>query len=279
MKSPNLVWYLPSFYGDIRLERVSNQETRLILVGLSSIEKIAVSALLKEARRTGITKSLWADERTLDKIDVDALVEQQLILKAPIQKVQKMLEKPMKPGRDSLSVVRYSNGRIEELTDKVMGLIEQEAEAEADDSDDAEVSAVTTTAVETAKPKAVAAVTVAQPTRGCPAPDFEAVELRANRVLEAFLTPQQLYDFRTEQAFLAIGADTGHKYAITSRNAPSKLARSFRSLFDLTEGNPYCVHDWTVPAAEEMLMFALYVQTPGHEAYLRSIPDDGRLVD
>lgn len=271
--SPNLVWYLPSFYGDIRLERVSNQETRLILVGLSSIEKIAVTALLKEARRTGITKSLWADERTLDKVDVDALVEQQLLLKAPISKVQKVLEKPMKPGRDSLSVVRYSNGRIEELTDKVMGLIEQPDETEAEE----EVSAVTTTA--TAKDRPKTAVTVAQPTRGCPAPDFEAVELRANRVLEAFLTPRQLEDFRTENAFLAVGADTGHKYVITSRNAPTKLDVHRRSLYDLTEGNPYCVHDWTVPAAEEMLCLALFVQTPGHEAYLRSIPDDGRLVD
>ena len=234
-----------------------------------------MSALLKEARRTGITKSLWADERTLDKIDVDALVEQQLILKAPIQKVQKVLEKPMKPGRDSLSVVRYSNGRIEELTDKVMGLIEQEADLDAD-----EVSGVTTPSIAaTSKPKAVAAVTVAQPTQGCPAPDFEAVELRANRVLEAFLTPQQLYDFRTENAFLSIGSDTGHKYVITSRNAPSKLMAHHRSLFDLTEGNPYCVHDWTVPAAEEMLTLALFVQTPGREAYVRSIPDDGRLAD
>jgi len=264
--SPKLVWFLPSFYGDIRLERVSNQETRLILVGLSSTEKIAVKALLTEARRTGITKSQWADERTLDKIDIDALVEQQLILMAPIQKVQKVLEKPMKPGRDSLSVVRYSNGRIEELTDKVMGLIEQEA-----DEPDEET--------EKKKPKATAAVTVAQPTLGCPAPDFAAVELRANRVLEAFLTPQQLSDFRTENAFVAVGVDTGHKYVITSRNAPTKLMAHHRSLYDLTQGMPLCVHDWTVPAAEEMLTLALFLQTPGREAYLRSIPDDGRLAD
>jgi len=157
----------------------------------------------------------------------------------------------------------------------VMGLIEQEA----DESDEIEVSAVTTTATEKVKPKAIAAVTVAQPTLGCPAPDFEAVELRANRVLEAFLTPQQLSDFRSDNAFVAVGVDTGHKYVVTSRNAPSKLSAHHRSLYDLTQGMPLCVHDWTVPAAEEMLTLALFLQTPGREAYLRSIPDDGRLAD
>lgn len=233
-----------------------------------------MKSLLREAARTGITKAPWADDRVIDKIDVDALVEQQLILRAPISKVQKVLEKPMKPGRDSLSVVRYTNGRIEEVTDKVIGLIE-----EPDDSPETErfpaVIAMPEVKIDKPKPKAI--VTVAQPTLGCPAPDFEAVELRANRVLEAFLTPSQLSDFRSENAFLSVGADTGHKYVITSRNAPTKLDRTRRSLYDLTMQIPFCVHDWTVPAAEEMLCLAMFVQTAGRESYLRNIPDDGRL--
>jgi hypothetical protein len=177
--------------------------------------------------------------------------------------VQKVLEKPMKPGRESLSVVRYTNGRIEELTDKVVGLIEQ--------ADEPGEPAESPRAID--KPRPAAAVTVAAPTQGCPAPDFAAVEVRANRVLEAFLTPEQLRDFRTEQAFVATGADTGHKYIITSRSAPSKLSIHKRSLYDLTEQSPYCVHDWTVPAAEEMLCLALFVQTPGHESYVRHISE------
>lgn len=266
MSQSKLTWYLPSFYGDIRLERVSNGETRLILVGLSSTEKVAVKSLLSECRRTGLTKKTWATDEQLSRIDLDTLTEQQLILTAPISKVQKALEKPMKPGRDCLSVVRYKNGSIEEVTDKTIGILDGDPEP------DGEAPAV---ALVTKEP--IAAVTVAQPTRGCPAPDFAAVELRANQVLRAFLTPEQLRDFETEQAFIQRGADTGHLYVITSRNAPAQLKhRGFRTLYDLTEGQAYCVHDWTVPAAEEMLCLGLFVGTPGNESYVRAIPDDGR---
>jgi hypothetical protein len=257
-RPPPLTWYLPSFYGDIRLERVSNGETRLILVGLSSTEKVAVKALMAEAKRTGITKQPWASDKILNGIDLDTTTEQSIVLSAPISKVQKALEKPMKPGRDCLSVVRYKNGSIEQITDKTVGLMDMSAPEKEE---------------EPAKTPA-AAVTVAQPTRGCPAPDFESVEIRANRVLTAFLTPDQVYDFESEQAFLQRGADTGHTYIITSRNAPDALKlRSYRSLYDLTERRAYCVHDWTVPAGEEMLCLALFVGTPGNESYVRAIPD------
>ena len=264
MSLAKLTWYLPSFYGDIRLKRVSNGETRLILVGLSSTEKVAVKSLMTECRRTGLTKKAWATEAALSRIDLETLTEQQIILTAPISKVQKALEKPMKPGRDCLSVVRYKSGAIEEVTDKTMGILDGDPEPDAP-------------AVVLVEKEPVAAVTVAQPTRGCPAPDFAAVDLRANQVLKAFLTPEQLSDFETEQAFLQRGADTGHLYVITSRNAPNKLKHtSYRSLYDLTEGRAYCVHDWTVPAAEEMLCLGLFVGTPGNESYVRKIPDDSR---
>jgi len=189
-------------------------------------------------------------------------MEQQLLLSAPISKVQKALEKPMKPGRDCLSVVRYKNGSIEELTEKTIGLMDMgppKEEPEPSPERDREP---------------IAAVTVAQPTRGCPAPDFEAAEIRANGVLRAFLDPDQLRDFQSDQAFIQRGADTGHTYIITSRNAPDALKlRSYRSLYDLTERRAYCVHDWTIPAGEEMLTLALFVGTPGNESYVRAIPD------
>ena len=258
MQPPSsLIWYLPSFYGDIRLERLSNGETKLVIVGLSSTEKIAVKALIKEAQRTGVTKRAWASDSQLARLDLDSTKEQAVTLEAPISKVQKALEKPMKPNRSLLSVVRYKNGAIEQLTEKTTGLLDSEnPESEPEK-------------------KPAAAVTVAQPTLGCPAPDFEKVDLRANAVLRAFLTPQQVADFESDQAFVQRGADTGHTYIITSRNAPDALKRhqSYRSLYDLTERRAYCVHDWTIPAGEEMLTLALFVGTPGNESYVRAIPD------
>lgn len=252
-----LTWYLPSFYGDIRLERVSNNETRLILVGLSSTEKIALRSMMTEAERSGISKKPWGNAAALSTLDLESVTEQAIVIGAPISQVQKALAKPMKPGRDCLSVVRFKNGQMEEVTVATLGLIET-AESPATEK------------------TPVAVVTVAQPTIGCPAPDFEAVELRANRVLRAFLDPQQVRDFDSDQAFVQKGADTGHTYIITSRNAPHALANvSHRSLYDLTEGRAFCVHDWTVPAGEEMLCLALHVATPGKENYVRGIPDDG----
>jgi hypothetical protein len=114
-------------------------------------------------------------------------------------------------------------------------------------------------------------VTVAQPVIGCPAPDFDEAEVRATRVLEAFLSPEQLEDFREGQQFVVTGVDTGHRYLLTSRHAPKVRFRhqSFRSLFDLDDQIALCVHDWEVPAAEELLGLLIHLQLPELEKHVR----------
>lgn len=121
-----------------------------------------------------------------------------------------------------------------------------------------------------------AAATVATPVQGCPLPDFVRQEIRATKVLSEFLTREQLEDFLHHQSFVSRGVDTGHRYALISRHA-SREACSFRSVFDLEEQRAYCIHDWTVPAAEELLALHLHLQIPGMEVYMRGVPDDGRL--
>jgi hypothetical protein len=117
---------------------------------------------------------------------------------------------------------------------------------------------------------------VAQPTRGCPAPDFSQADIRAAIVLEHFLTQQQREDFRTYNRFITTGADTGHRYMLTSRLRKDQLRKyGNRTLFDLDEDRAYCVHDWLIPAAEELLALHIFVGLPGREAYLRAIPDQG----
>jgi hypothetical protein len=114
---------------------------------------------------------------------------------------------------------------------------------------------------------------------------------------------------------VSIGHETGHRYLVTSRNARGRLAKTDgRSLYDLDEprwsarilrrldavgalvdvapdanihharvdvrscaGRAFCVHDWTVPASEEMLALHLFLTMPGREHYLRDIPDTGDL--
>ena len=195
--------------------------------------------------------------------------EQVVTLDAPITKVQEFLQKQLKPHRKQISAVRFANGRIEQLSEATLQTIDAPATEEADPKKE--------------KPKAKepkSAVTVAAPVLGCPAPEFDDVEIRATRVLKAFLTADQIADFERRQQFIAVGADTGHRYLLTSRHSKRALSRhqSFRSLYDMDDRVALCVHDWEVPAAEELLGLFVHVSLPGCETFVRGMPDrDGIL--
>lgn len=252
-------WYIPSFYGDIRLESVTTKQTKVVFWALTPTERKAMEALLNHS------VSRWANwmtpalqENSLKKLATQT--EQSFELAAPISKVQKLLTKSMKPSRALLSAVRFSGGKIEEVTSRLVTQFES-------------TETLVTTEAAPPPPRPEAAVTVAVPVQGCPAPDFEQAEVRATAVLAVFLTPAQLEDFREHQSFIATGADTGHRYQLTSRHARVPLTDVRRTLYDLDEKRPYCVHDWEVPAAEELLSILMCLQLPQRERYLRAIPE------
>jgi len=267
-----LTWYLPSLYGDIRLESMEKEKTKVTIYGLSPQERVAMTALIKKAEHQPVVGKCWHPLASRH-LDLDSIKEQSLTLDAPISKVQKLLTAQLKPGREQVSVVRFGGGKIQEITERVLEEIESPQEKEKESSPSTSTSSGEATAkLSGGKPKVVA-TTVAAPVLGCPAPDFEQAEVRAADVMRAFLTPQQLEDFVKEQAFVATGVDTGHAYIITSRHARNKLAHTTRTLYDLTEQMSYCVHDWEVPAAEEMLSILAHLSVPGKELYLRGIRD------
>lgn len=225
----------------------------------------------------------WCSTEIFDKLDLDSLKEQSLLLNAPIVDVQKVLEKPLKPMRKQVSVVRFAGGSIEEITSTNIGLV-MDAAAEPSPAADSARSEAASTAAATAagaadaapkKKKPAVAATVAAPTIGCPAPDFDEADVRAERVLVEFLDADQLNDFLLQQQFLVTGGETGHRYLLTSRHAPKARfkAASFRCVYDLDEGRDLCVHDWEVPAAEELLGLAIHLQVPGLEGYVRHLPE------
>ena len=181
------------------------------------------------------------------------------VLRAPIEKVAKTLAKMLKPERTIISAVKFSDGTMEEIR-------EATTPAPAD----------STTTAKPDKPKKTpkTATSVAAPVRGCPPPDFSQAEIRAQRVLAAFLTTDQISDFRRYQRFVSIGHSTGHRYMITSRHARDQLATYLRSLYDLDLQSPICAHDWEVPAAEELLGFHIFLQLPGWENYLSEVRDE-----
>ena len=279
----NFTWYLPSVYGDIKLEKITDKSTRLTLVGLSPTEKEAVKALFARAVKPGAFKKVWTSETALRDVDLGSLKEQMLSLDAPISQVQDFLQKKLKPHRKQVSVVRFASGRLEELSEATLQVIDGTAEDVPGTV--VEAQAVEPVVEKKEKPaprkedKPAVAATVGQPALGCPVPEFDEVEIRATRVLKAFLTPEQVEDFDRRQQFVAVGADTGHRDLLTSRQSRHAFERaSFRSLYDMDERQALCVHDWEVPAAEELLGLYLHVSLPGLEGFVRSMPDrDGVL--
>jgi hypothetical protein len=236
-------WFLPSLYGDIRLT-AQGSSTEVEWEDLSPTEREALAALSK-------------------KFDVGFDGDSgKLTLNKPIAKVEAVLAKAMKRGRKLLSAVVFKNGKIEELHRTEGGESPKQREPYREPAEKP-------SAIE----KVAAAVTVAAPTRGCPVPEFERAEVRATAVLRAFLSGQQLADFERTQSFLVTGGDTGRQYVLTSRQAPpERLAKvGGRSVFDVTAGMPVCVHDWVVPAAEELLELKLFLELPNREQYARGL--------
>lgn len=232
-------WYLPSLYGDIRLT-AQGEATEIEWENLSPSEREALAVL---SRKFDVG------------FDGDA---GKLTISRSIVKVEAVLARAMKRGRKLLSAVVFKNGKIEE-----MHRTEQPT------------SSAVEKVVDKIEKAAKAAVTVAAPTLGCPVPEFERADVLATRVLTEFLSGQQLADFERTQSFLVTGGDTGRQYILTSRQASSeRLAKvGGRSVFDISLGRPVCVHDWVVPAAEELLELKLFLELPRHESYVCNLPE------
>lgn len=256
-------WYIPTFYGDIRLEALENNQCRVIAEQTTERERAALKTLATLA-----SKRRWLPTTT----DPAPLFSDAGILKttlaAPIRKVATQLAKLLKPERKVISAIRFKDGQIEEIFDT------QDAQDAADDpKPEPEPERATSPYREPA-----VATSVAAPTRGCPAPAFGTAELRARGVLATFLNADQLADFARYNRFVTTGADTGHRYMVTSRQATDALARYQRTLYDLDEEHPLCVHDWSVPPAEEMLSLHVLLALPDWERFLRHEEHDVELA-
>ena len=249
-----ITWLIPSMYGDIRLTAQGDQ-TEVEWEGLTPTESQALQEL---GRKFNLQPS--GDQG-------------RLVVAKPVDKVEAVLAKAMKRGRKLLSAVVFKNGRIEEIHRTQDGDEPKREPFREPAIDPYTMSPVVAEAAIVVAEEPKAAVTVAQPTIGCPIPEFERAEVRATRVLREFLSGQQLSDFERTQSFLVLGADSGHKYILTSRHAPAeRLDRvGGRSVFDVNDGWPVCVHDWLVPAAEELLELKLFLEMPGRESYVRGL--------
>lgn len=249
-------WYVPSFYGDIRLE-AKDKMTLLHAEALTPVEADALRKLRDEHTEPKLFDDIWAAKEAFNRAGIDGDIGSayrspagptEILLRAPVLKVERALTKLLKGERRIVRAVVYKTGPEPEVV-----AVEQ-AEKRED------------------KPKAGASV--AQPVRGCPIPDFETVNVRATRVLTEFLSPRQLADFERSQQFIVEGADTGRRYMLTSRNAGAAFQRAGRtSVRDLDRGMSLCVHDWSVPPAEELLAMLMCFKLRGGEIAMLELPE------
>lgn len=252
-----LLYFVPSFYGDVRFERLDSKRCKMIVDKATLVEQKALTELQTYALKKAWIKTEFMSVSSRLSVELDA----------PIEKVAKMLAKALKPGRKLVSAVQFRDGKLEEVTEATFA--DEPAPIVPIRPIDPYREPATVTPVTPVRELPRAAVTVAAPTCGCPAPDFVSAELKARAVLSHFLEPDQEEDFRKYNRFISVGGTTGHRYMITSRHARDELSTYHRTLYDLDDQVPLCVHDWSVPAAEEMLALHLLVQLPGYEEYLR----------
>jgi hypothetical protein len=274
------LWLVPSFYGDIRLEATGPKTTKMIVEKATPREKAALHAFQKYA-----LKKKWV---TADSALAIALaagptpgVELRGEIEAAIVDVAERIAKTLKPGRKVLSAVKFADGKLQEFPHYAYDEDAPAAPAPAPyrEPDPPAKTASPPAPVPPAKTAVkgdivpAKAVTVAKPKVGCPAPDFVRAEIKAREVLFAFLSPEQAEDWTKYNRFVSVGATTGHRYMVTSRHAKTSLGLYSRSLYDLDEQRPLCVHDWSIPAAEEALTLHLCVSLPGYESYVRYLEE------
>ena len=239
-----MLWYITSFFGDIRVETIDEKSCKVIVQEATAQEKMALELLTKTA-----IKKKWVPEGTVFGVNT--------VVQATTRRVANLIAKSLKPTRKLVSAVKFSNGKIEEISEQTFTV------------PDGKLSKTETGGL--SEPKA--ATTVATPTKGCPPPDFSPAQLRARDCVMAFLSPEQREDFLRFNRFIAVGVTTGHRYMLTSRTNRDDLQRYHRTLYDLDDDKPLCVHDWDIPAEEELHALHIMTQLPGHEQFIRELED------
>jgi len=259
-------WYLPSWYGDIRLRVIDEAHTRVQITTLTKGELAALHALKDRSLQKGLIRKAWATERAWASMPDEAFVvgsgqTYEVTLKAPIVAIERFLTRQLRGKTNTVSVMITDQGNLYEI--------------KMPDPDEEETNVLPFRrqgGEEVEEPDA--ATTVRKPAVGCPAPNFQHAIFRATDVLRKFLTPEQIQDYERHQRFVTVGARTGHRYMLTSRHVCSTRGNHFRTVYDLDEGRALCIHDWGIPAPEELLTMHVMLSLPSGENHVRALPEE-----
>lgn len=249
------------------MEERGRQRTKVTGRELSTTERAAIAGFSTVA----LVRSWCSD------LDVDEAMRRyregggfELTLRAPVERVAAYMARALKPDRRLLSVAITDRG----LTEVWRSDPDVTKPGPYRETPEPPPSNVVDMTARLPPKDAKAVTTVAKPVNGCPAPDFaERADARASRVLEAFLTAEQRADWRRFGGFVTVGADSGDRFMLASRDAARSVLRANggRTLWNVDRQFAYCVHDWDVPPAEELLAMHLFLAVPGGETVMTQV--------
>jgi hypothetical protein len=234
--------YIPIYSGDIQLLKSEKPKQCLLQTSNLTVDEIVLVQQILKRFKVPVPEVLGSNS---------------IEIPAPLEKAHKYVTRVLKKGKPTITAIKISEGRIEEV--KTLAEAEEKLEkALAGKKGKKEKEAVTTTV----------------PKRGCPMPVFDpmrAREIMATAVLWKFLADSQKRDFNLHKAITVFGGATGEKYLISHRH--SRLAPKFGMVSRLVQGRrvPECVLETDLPAPEEMLSLLVVLSCPTtEEAWLAS---------
>lgn len=224
-------WFIPTSSGDVRLESIGVESCLLTVVDPTTAEREVLQKFFTHAAKDSWIRSIPP---------IEAKGETRVALTVTLEDCGPVLAGFIH-GKDSRTwtAIRYQSGKVDVIDGS--GVVGAKGEAAP------------------AKDKPVAAATVKEPSKGCPAP--EPCQHRASEVLKAFSTRSQWEQWNRDGFMLAVGNATGKVYQVHHRNVAARrgLGHSLTC-----EGREVCVWDATVPAEEEALASKLAVEHREH---------------
>lgn len=253
-------WYIPSWHGDLRLERAEVPDETLLTIEKPTADEQRVLNKIGNA----MVENGWLDKWTVEapKRRFFGAAKRVVRIKAAIETVGPVVAGIMRPGPAVLTCIKLSGGQVVlssagDLEKGEQALPPAPAPAPELPAPKAETKP---------KPKPEAAVTVKRPTPSCPQCEVGAIG-PASEVLLEFLDDEQHADWAEHRSLVAYGGMTGRPYLLAHRNSP-QAALQGRICMDLSLDSIVHFHDRTVPPEEEVLAAKLILEH--REPWLRN---------
>lgn len=277
-------WFVPTWCGDFRLE-ASGRGGRGSLLSVedpTEKDRLLLVPFLAAAKERG-----WIKRMPTIKLIGKTLVR----LPVPVTEAGPVLVGNVHQGEAVWTALRYASGQVtvedgtgrrhlygadgklvetsqlpapakgavEKVLDAAKGAMGSVVEAVGGAVEAAReaVSAAVTPEPEPVPVPVVAAATVREPKRGCPAPT--AAARRASEVLRTFSTASQWASWQRTGSMLVVGSSSGQSYRLFHRDEAARR-RMAHCLVDVRTGVDVCAWDDRVPPEEEALSLKLAVE-------------------